>query len=323
MSRIYKVIVIGAGKIGALFDKPETRQILTHAHAFSDHSKFDLVGFVDTNFEASKKAAETWGGRAYKDLKEAFEKEKIDIVSLATPDETHYALLKKLSGYPLDGIFAEKPLVGKKKEADEIIRIYNKCKIAVTINYPRRFVPEFIKLAEEIKSNIYGSFSGGYGVYGKGFLHNGSHLVDLLRLLIGEIKEVHPVRKICDFSKTDPSYSGIISFRNKANFFFQAVDQRKYTIFELDLLFAKSRIRIINSGFNIEKYEIKNSELFSNYKNLTKTSSIKTSFDRAMLFGVDNFYNSLGRNKISLSPLSSAYKTLKTCFKIQESKSYG
>jgi len=44
--------------------------------------------------------------------------------------------------------------------------------------------------------------------------------------------------------------------KNKRNFFLQKVSCQNYTIFEMDLLFEKKRIRIIDSGLKIEEYDL-------------------------------------------------------------------
>ena len=67
-ARIYNVLIIGAGKIGAFFDQPGSENILTHAHAFSTHPGFKLLGFVDSNAGQAQKAVSIWGGEYFNNL---------------------------------------------------------------------------------------------------------------------------------------------------------------------------------------------------------------------------------------------------------------
>ena len=68
----FNVLVMGAGRIGALFDNPLNKQIITHAHAASKHKNFNLVGFVDKDKENLNKAAQLWNCKGFSTTKDAF-----------------------------------------------------------------------------------------------------------------------------------------------------------------------------------------------------------------------------------------------------------
>ena len=65
-SGVLKVGIIGAGKIGASFDSPNDEMVISHAHGYYNHDGFEIVGFVDTQFDQAELAAEKWGGKAYR-----------------------------------------------------------------------------------------------------------------------------------------------------------------------------------------------------------------------------------------------------------------
>jgi predicted dehydrogenase len=106
----FNVLVIGAGAIGAFFDNPDSEHILTHAHAFSAHPGFNLLGFLDTNAERSRNAAQVWKCKAFGSLQEAVERERVDIACVAVPDELHCSILKEIATLPLKAVFTEKPI---------------------------------------------------------------------------------------------------------------------------------------------------------------------------------------------------------------------
>ena len=87
----YKVVIVGAGNIGALFDQADSEEILTHAHAFSADSRFALKGFFDADFERAKVAAERWQVTAFQTLDAAME--GTDIVCCTVPDKFHFDVL--------------------------------------------------------------------------------------------------------------------------------------------------------------------------------------------------------------------------------------
>jgi predicted dehydrogenase len=313
MEKIYNVLIVGAGNIGAFFDTPSSLNILTHAHAFTSMKQFHLLGFVETDIESAEKASHLWNTTYFESLEKAFEKNRIDVVSLCVPDEYHYAILKKLSSFPIKLVFAEKPLAKNLKEAEEIISLYNEKNIRCLVNYSRRFVSEFVDLKNSIIFGTYGRFICGNGYYGKGTVHNGSHLIDFLRYIIGEIKETNNFNYEFDFYKDDPSISAILKFQNGGNFTMNNIPCNNYTIFEIELLFERAKIRIIDSGFKLEIYKVLDNSLFKGYKNLVKKDDFKTSLGNAMENAVVNIYNNLSFNEELKCTIEDGYRALEVC----------
>lgn len=315
----FNALIVGAGNIGAFFDNPESEKILTHAHAFTKHAGFKLIGFFDKDIKKAEKAANIWGCNVFESINEAFSSEIIDVVSVAVPDEYHYTVLKEISKFQVKVVFAEKPLTKTVDEAKEIVQIFKDKNIDVIVNYSRRFVPEFEKIKKEIDRGIYGEYLTGTGYYGKGIIHNGSHLIDLLRYFIGEIDTIKPICSISDFYSDDKSISAVLTFENNRPFFVQTADCRKYTIFEIDILFERKRIRIYDSGFKIEEYDIQGNKIFKGYKNIVKTAEIDTSLHNALYNAAENIYNHLIEGQNLKCNIGDAYKTLNTSIKIKES----
>ncbi len=310
---MYKVLIIGAGNIGAFFDNPSSKNILTHAHAFLNHKGFKLIGFVNTSHQKAQKAAMIWGGKAFTTIEQAMISEKIDVASVAVPDVNHYQVLKQLSQFPVKLIFAEKPFTTNLNDALEIIGLCRSKNISLAVNYTRRFVPEFRELKKMIAEKKFGEFVTGTGYYGKGLLHNGSHLIDLLRMLLGKVEIIQKFDSFLDDTVEDPSISAKLTINKVRNFYMLAVNSNFYSIFELDLFFEKKRVRIINSGLEIEISDIQKSQTFNNYKTLTKTNLIHTSLYNALCFAVQNINDHLTNQKKLLCTGSDAFKTMKIC----------
>lgn len=315
-----KAIIVGAGNIGAFFDSPDKKICLTHAHAYTTHSGFELAGFVDNDLAKAKKAAAIWGGNAYGTLEEAWESEgNIDVVSVCVPDEFHFGTIKQVLKKPVRLIFAEKPLTQKIADAEEIIDLAKAKNVAIAVNYSRRFVPEFQAIASEIKSQKYGNFLTGHGYYGKGVMHNGSHLLDLIRLLVGEIKGTTVFAHENDFYETDPSVSAVLSLENGKNLALLHTPATNFTLFELDLVFEKGRIEIRDSGNKIEISKVLKSDTFEGYKYLVKDREITPSLNKAIYFAIDNIFNHLDRGEALLCSGEEGSKSLKSAIQIKES----
>jgi predicted dehydrogenase len=307
------VLIIGAGKIGAFFDRPGCDSVLTHAHAFVRHRGFRLAGFVDSNMEKAILAASIWGGRAFATIGEAFSCGEIDVVVVASPDETHHQVLEELLNYQVRLILAEKPLAKTSMGAEQIVINYEKSSANLMVNYTRRFIPEFIELRSQISKDVFGAFLSGTGYYGKGLYHNGSHMVDFLRFIFGEIESVENLGVVDDFYADDPSISACFKIKGGKNFLLNAVDCRAYTVFEMDLFFKEGRIRIIDSGFAIEKYNVTASDRFSGYQKLNIAEITETSFSQGLKYVAENAYEVLVSNGKALCTAKDGLAALQIC----------
>jgi len=313
---LLRVLIVGAGNIGALYDTPKSKNVLTHAHAFSLHKNFTLVGFVDTDEAKAKKASAIWGGKAFSSIKDAFSDEQVDVAVNATPDHKHFETLKELMKLPIRFIFTEKPLTGTLSEAKEIQKLAKQKNIGIAVNYRRRFVPDFITLEKDIKNGRYGEYLSGNGYYGKGIVHNGSHIIDLLQYFIGEITSATPLIPSETKNGYDPEISYMIQFNGGKSFILQNIDYRNYTIFEVDLLFSKARLRITDSGFRIETQKVKDDKVFHGYRNMEVCAVKDTSLGMAMYFCADNIYRHLSKKEPLACSLADGCSTMSAISKI-------
>jgi predicted dehydrogenase len=321
-----RALIIGAGKIAAGYDTPESKQILTHAHGFRAVPGFELIGFVDKDRAQAEQAAAKWGGKAFSDPGVAFAEGSIDVVTVATPDGTHAAVLKQLAPFAPRLIFCEKPLALSWAEAEAIDSLYRRGPTVIQVNYLRRFAPEFRAVKQAIAEGRYGRFLTGTGYYVKGFLHNGSHMVDLLRYWLGEISggQELTVRDNAedlfakDFglpnvadSALDAEKSVLLEFAQGGLFTVHSLPGNPYWIFELDLLFDKKRLRILDSGFAMQQYELGKNPVFPGTQEMLPQPIQPTGLDQAMRFAMENIRNHLLAGEPLLCPLAEALATLK------------
>lgn len=311
MTKKYRVGIIGAGNIAALFDQ-------NHARAYSLHPNFKICGFVDIDYKKAQAAAKKWGGRAYSTISEFITQAQPQIISVCTPDDTHALVIKQLKNSGIIGGILEKPLAPNLAQAETLIRALP-AKSKFLVNYSRLFVPEFIKLKHQITAGAYGNLLTGTGYYSKGLFHNGSHLISLLLWFFGPIKSVVKLGQVLDFTKVDPSISAALTFAGGSQVVIQAVDRRYYNLFELDLLFERGRVRIVDSGFKIEIYRVVPNRKFKGYRSLTKKQAITTSLDHALEFAVANLSDWLEGKTQPLSPVKNAMDIQTACNLIAKS----
>lgn len=316
----YKAVIIGAGRIAAQFDSPQSREILTHAHAYRKHPKIDLAGFFDVNKAAADKAARKWQCGAYYNFGEMFKKVNPDIVSICTPDENHSSALLKTAEYKPRMVICEKPVTANLRETRAIVKLYRGIKVPVLVNYSRRFDETAREARKNISSGRYGKILCASGIYTKGVLHNGSHMIDLCRFLFGEMKECARLHKVGDFTKNDATIAGFLKFEKCGQFYLMAGDERKYSIFELDIICEKKRIRFDDFGLSISTQEVKDDPLFAGFKCLSKPAVRKTSLINAMPALINNAVNYLEKKEELFCDINSAMLTQNACFKLLHNK---
>jgi predicted dehydrogenase len=315
-----RALIIGAGKIAAGYDAPESKEILTHAHGFHAVPGFTLLGFVDRDMVKAEQAAAKWGGKAFEDIRAAFADGPIDVVSVATPDETHAGVLKELAAYSPRLIFCEKPLALSSTDVLAVEEIYRTVPTKIQVNYLRRFVPEFRDVKQAIAAGNYGRFLTGSGFYVKGFLHNGSHMVDLLQYWLGEAtggQELPTGRPDDRLQKAehldgDTEKNVLLQFADGGLFAIQSLAGNPYWIFEMELLFEQKRLRILDSGLSMQEYTLGENPVFPGTAEMQPQPIRTTGLDRAMQFAMENIRDHLLLGEPLLCPLADALATLKT-----------
>lgn len=320
MTKIYKAAIIGSGDIASSFDSPESKDVLTHAHAYSLHPGFALCGFVDPDFSKAIIAAKKWGGRAYQTVEYLLKSERPEIVSVCSPDETHSKVVGQLEGKDILGGIIEKPLAANLNDARYIAKSPLVKDGKFLVNYSRLFVPEFQKLKQDYLKGNYGRLISVSGYYGKGLIHNGSHMISLLNWLFGNIKIVKKLSSIKDFTENDQSISAVLEFPAGVTGVLYVIDSRLYTIFELDLLFERSRVRMIDSGHKLEVYKLDKSKKYFGYTMMNPKEVIATSLGRSLFFAVDNLYHWLGGNQSPIFSVDDALTVQKICEDVTQSK---
>lgn len=312
----YKVSIIGAGNIASRYDSPKDTKILTHAHAILDSEQFELLGFFDSNEENAYSEATKWKTSAFKSVEDACN--MADVVCCCVPDKFHFGVLKFIAEFKPKLIIAEKPLTLSICEAYEVRNIYQTNSIPIALNYSRRYIKKFQEIRNSYRCNEYGKLLKGIGLYGKGISHNGGHIIDLLLFIFGDgLKVKSTENPIPDFEPLDNTYdvelevsSGIVSLKG--------IDSRVCTVFELDLLFERARLRIVNGGSNIEFYRVEESKEYKNYYNYVKRKDIVIDYSDALRGLYQNVANYLDYKEPLLCTTDDGINVIRVCSDIKE-----
>lgn len=300
---IYGAIVIGCGKIGSNFTvEAQIPGVHSHAEAYQKHPRIQLLGLSDLDITALSKAEKLWGVKTSVDPLTLCHNLNPDIISICTPDETHFPLAESLlKTVPPRLLFIEKPLALRAVEAEKLLKLAQEKRCTIAVNYSRRFSPAFQKLKQELQSGQHGKPILMSILYGKGLLHNGSHGIDLMRFWLGDPIETQG-KEVAWGLPGDETYSVDFKFSHDCRGRLEGFDERVATVFEMDFLTEQSRWRFWLGGQQWEFSQVSESPLYQGYKNYipNKRHLNDPLFTRplsdCLWYAVDNIVNFLDGN---------------------------
>lgn len=251
---MFKSFIIGCGRIAG-YSNVDSINNFTHGFAYNKNSIIQLAGCMDINTEKGKLFAGKFNSIFYNDFQDGIVITGSEIVSVCTPDETHYMIVKSLLEMEsnIRVIFLEKPACKSKNELDELISISREKNIDIVINHSRRFDNRYHQIKNQIADDNYGILVNGIITYYSGWQHNGVHIIDTLSFLFNDSVEIESV-KIGENSPypDDPTINGKLFFSKlPGKLQLMSFDESYYQLFEFDLRFEKARLRIEDFGSRI------------------------------------------------------------------------
>ncbi len=269
----FRSALIGCGKIGSEFaDDPLMKgDVFTHAEAYTCCSDTELVAICDSDPLRLARCGERWGITAqYTSVASLIEAEKPDIVSVCTPDATHFDVVHQIltSVNVPRAILCEKPLASTPIQASELVELSQQKGVVLAVTYMRRFADNIRSLKAFLSEGKLGEVQAVSGWYTKGTLHNGSHWFDLLRFLVGEVSWVWGMDVLSE-SGADPTLDLLLGSENGVLVTLRAANAQSYTVFEMDILGTLGRAQLVDSGFQIDVSLAAPSPRYSGYYELS------------------------------------------------------
>jgi len=267
----YKTAIIGCGRIGIeekIYDKKV--QPGSHAGSFTRNEKTDLVALCDPDRARLLIAKKAYPAvKLYTSVQKMVEENRLDIISIASPTKYHYQnVLEAAKGKP-KVILCEKPIAYSLTEAREIIEVCKKNNIRLFINHQRRFDPLLQNWSKKVKAGYLGEILQGSAYYYNGLFNSGTHLIDLLRMYLGDPKWVWGIyNKKTSWVKNDQDIDGLIAFDNDVIISLQPLT-RNYGYFGFSLFGEKGMLNVVNGAFEVQ-YRKKIED--KNYKGFFKLS---------------------------------------------------
>lgn len=272
----YRAGLIGCGRIGCGFDDdPNRGYVSTHAGAYVQTPGVNLVALADMDETKLVRYGDKFrvGGR-YTDCMQMLDRERLDILSVCTWSDTHLDIVRAAAERGVKAVFCEKPMADTLSAADEMIRLCAERGVLLMIDHQRRFDPTHQRIAAYIKSGALGRIQQVTCYYTAGVANTGSHLFDLLRFCLGDVRWTQGrYSQNVSPNPQDPNIDAILGFDSGCLAVLQACDVKAYLIFELAFLGTRGRLRITSSGFDVVFEAAQDSPRFAGYKELAPAAS--------------------------------------------------
>ena len=313
--RQLRAAVIGCGFIGC--GQPLRSAdvgVFSHADAYAASNNNSLVALCDSSGARLDQLSTRFSDVATcTSIDDCLETHQPEIVSIATPDETHFQVAMKVCAFPsVRGVLLEKPIALSSFEAHQVVAVANANDVKLAVNYSRRYTKRFQFIAEQIKAGALGDIQTILGLYTKGILHNGSHWIDLLDMFGFQVTRVGAHLSVVD-QKLDPTPHVTFQLRH-GTASLAGCDERHFTIFEMDIVGTLGRVRITDGGFSVDWSLAKPSERFTGYTVLAPISGKSDDgMKDAMLNAVDDLTESVRTGSKPLSPAETAVTTIEVC----------
>jgi predicted dehydrogenase len=335
----YRVAIAGCGRIASLLeDDPLRGKPATHAGAFDAHPSTKIVAGCDIDSDRLEKFGDRWGvSRLYGDYRKMLDKERVDILSVASWTEVHAEMVTYAAESGVRGIYCEKPIALNLKQAKGMIRACEKNNVALVVGHERRWDARFRIIRDMLNSGELGKLRSitGYMLssappklsrrkHGGGTMfHDGTHLVDLFNFFAGEPEYVigledRPHGK----GYIESTALGIINYKNGVRGMILGGGERNYFHFEIDIQTDSARILLGNHISELYRSDV--SERYTGFRELKKVdfpSGMKPV--NAFVGGVADLINEMETGETSISSGKDGYKALETIMAIYRSAGKG
>ena len=313
-----KTVVVGFGKVAAGYaDDPVMAQAVeyaTHAQVLADHPAFAWQAVVDVSDDALELARTRWHiPVAVRSISELVRQYQPDVAVLATPPQHRLSIVEQLGS--LRSVLVEKPLGTTLAEAKEFLDYCAQRGILVQVNLWRRADETLRSIASGRLLDFIGAPQAVFGVYGNGLLNNGTHLIDLIRMLLGEIVAVQTVGGAVPYTAgpiaDDMNLPINLQLRGGVVVMLQPIRFEHYRELSLDIWGEKGRLSIVQEGLSILLYSRRDNRGMTDEREVAsdQPQTIPTTIGQAFYRVYDNLAAAVNEGSILCCPGESALQT--------------
>ncbi|MDC0156185.1 Gfo/Idh/MocA family oxidoreductase [Verrucomicrobia bacterium] len=266
-----KVALIGCGRIGFDWDQSSAgseREAYSHFAAINNSDQFELVAVADPDSKNLSKLRNYDSFQCEVSWQTVLKKNKnLDLVVIASPDETHASILLEIADFNPRCVFVEKPLSLGFRTCEEIVQRFEEKGISLLVNYSRRFMSEYRELKREIDEGVMGKALCLTIHYTGGFAHNGVHFLDLIHWFFG-----HPERTTILNEESNEQKGELPQSPTTIHFSYESglavnligIGNESPAHHQIEFIASSGGFRILNNE-SIERYKVVQMERFEGF----------------------------------------------------------
>jgi predicted dehydrogenase len=311
-------LIVGCGNIAGRFDAARGDAAafpLTHAGAYTADSRFRLAACVEPDVARRREFMDRWRVSAgYGSIDEAARaRERFDVVSICSPTPSHESDLAAALKLAPRVIFCEKPVSTAAASTQRLVLACKDAGVQLAVNYTRRWDPSVADLRKGIEEGRWGRLRCVVGYYNKGLLNNGSHMLDLLCLLLGPLRVLHVGRPVNDFSPDDPTLPVWLEATGEVPVHIVCGHAEDFALFELQFTFSDALVAMEEGGMYWRERKTVPSSEFAGYRVPGEGMRRAGGYPQAMLRSIDNIFAAVRHGQPLASDGDSALAAQRLC----------
>lgn len=261
MNAVLKAAVIGVGRVGSRFDEERERKaVWSHVGAYlALPGQFRLVGVCEIDVEnASRFRARCPDVPVFADVRELVRAVRPDVVSICTPMAGHApALMAALEAGPPRAAWCEKPLADQLGVARAMVAGCEARRIPLLVSHVRRWHPLWRRFKAIVDQGLIGSLQSLRVAMPNRLWSIGSHAIDLLSWLGGEILRVRGLRLLRLEQDGEPAVGAVLSFASGAVGYLHVTGAKENLIVEAEAIGDRGRAIAseLDGAIRIQRFE--------------------------------------------------------------------
>ncbi len=279
-----RTALIGCGRIAFLLESDPLRYKPCTHYGGARSAGIPVSYACDSNPDRLKRFSDYAGiptENCFNNYRALFKEAAPDIAIIATWTESHSEIGIEAARRGAKIIICEKPVAPDLAEARKLIETCKRHGTKLIINHERRYDRRYREVKRLIDQGKIGKvrtvrasvLTGGYRgpshirEGGGPLLHDGTHLIDIIRFFFGDIRSVEgSIERVGRKKGFEDRAVGWLRTDSDVDVFLEAGGNRRYFEFELDISGSDGRI-VIGNGYE-RLYLSKKSTLYANFRDL-------------------------------------------------------
>ena len=292
------VLLVGCGNIAGGFDTDRAPGLLpvTHAGAYAAHGGYRLAACIEPNSDTRLAFMQRWeipmGFSSFDELALSATTYRLmfDVISVCSPTVSHHNDAMRALSLKPKLLFCEKPVCSTVAQTEELVAQCKAANVQLAVNHNRRWDPRVMQLKSELASGQWGKVRSASGVYNKGVLNNGSHMLDLMQDLLGPLRLVNVGTPVYDYTDDDPSVPATLVSEFGVTVTLSCGHAADYSLFELQLVTERGTVAMEDGGLSWRHRTAGPSLQFKGYQALLRSAVAEGRYLETMTTAVANIY---------------------------------